>query len=125
MAADLRGDLLGAETAVGRQWTGVLAGPIAWSLQLLAGYPLAQEHCHSAASGRASLSLAAVSAGALLVTALGALIAGTSMRSADRRSTMADGRSTIFMARLGLGTAALFGLLVIATAVGLMLNACD
>jgi len=104
----------------------VLAGPIAWMLQLLAGYPVAQEHCHSAASAHASLALAAVTVGALILIALGTKAGQASFPQSATQPPLSDPAARAkFMARLGLSTAAMFSLLVIATAVALMLNGCD
>lgn len=134
MAADLRGDLLGAAADVsgGRRglpatdrqrrwlsplalWTGILAGPIAWALDLSIGYALVQSTC---ASRRQPL-LHAMTAAALAGVAAGAMVSFTALRTAgDRPEDGGEPRQRArFMALLGLASAALFATAIAALAV--------
>jgi hypothetical protein len=80
MAANLRGDLLGAATDVAVVergvlsplvlWSGIVAGPIAWAIDLLASYafvkPSCATHSHALLQATALVSLAIVGVGATL-----------------------------------------------------------
>ena len=95
MAADLRGDLLGAEADLNRRpddrlwgetpgglspaqvrwlsplplWTGILAGPIAWALDLSISYAIVKWTC----SSQRQAVLHAITPAALVIVAIGAL----------------------------------------------------
>ena len=129
MAADLRSDLLGAPTAVTRLWFGILAGPVAWTLQLAISYPLAQLSCHAGYRSQHPLTLQVVAGAALMMIAFGALTAWNALQAAPAPASTDGGRSidrARFMAMLGLLFAALFTLVVIATAIPTwILHACE
>ena len=98
-------------------WFGLLAGPIAWSLRLLIGYPLVPVACEQGTS----ILLHLVSAGFLLVTLAGAVVAWWSYRQArDETRTAREGADawtverTRFMALLGLLVSGLFALVIVA-----------
>lgn len=135
MAANLRGDLLGAQAAVDTHarrwltplplWTGILAGPIAWAFDLMASYAVVRWVCHTGRYGVLPLitfaSLAAVIGGAAVSwTAL--------LRTVDDVPT--DGgrprQRARFMALLGLASSALFALQILAGAIPhWVLDACQ
>jgi hypothetical protein len=120
MAADLRSDLLGAPTAVARLWFSILAGPVAWLLQLLISYPLAQLSCHAEFRSQHPLTLQAIALGALLIAGAGAMTAWQARESAPGDASPSGGRAidrARFMAGLGLLSATLFALVIIATAI--------
>lgn len=116
MAADLRGDLLGAEDHLTLQWTGVLTAPIAWAAMLAFNYSLAKWSCgHGTAYVLQLIALAA-----LLCAAAGALAAWRTLTLVPAGATDDGGRGadrSRFMGLLGLGSSALFGLLSIASSV--------
>jgi len=106
-------------------WVGVLAGPIAWGADLLAGYATVQWTC----SHHNRLPLHLISLAALLIIALGAYWAWTSWREVQAPGEV-RGASSIgsiglgpalvlerarFMAALGLASSAFFTIVVIAT----------
>ena len=126
MAADLRGDLLGAEadlkavatgwTAPLPLWTGILAGPIAWALDLCVSYAMVKWTC----AARTQSVLHLVTAGALVLVLAGMAVAAMALRAAaDGRPT--DGGSprqrARFMAVLGLTAGAFFVLVIFAEAI--------
>ena len=118
MAADLRGDLLGAKVDL-KLWIGILAGPSAWVGQLALMYPIAQLTCHSGFVPQHPGTLHAISAGALIAIAAGAFPAW------QLRDTPSEQRIR-FMAHLGLLMCALFALVVIATWVPpFIVNRCE
>jgi fumarate reductase subunit D len=119
---------LGPPTAVGRLWVGLLAPPTAWVLQLLVSYPLAQLSCQAGKGHQHLLTMQVIALGALLVIGYGAVTAWHALRSAHDASS--DGGRSIdrarFMAGLGVLTAMLFTVLVIATAIPTwILHACQ
>lgn len=95
------------------QWTGLLAGPFAWLLQLQTAYVLIPWAC---AHDQQGISLHLVTLASLLLTAAGAFIAWRSWQSAGREWPGPAGgpipRSR-FMAVLGLCTSAFFILVII------------
>jgi hypothetical protein len=141
VAADLRGDLLGAEADVGRGadalydgdvrwlsplalWTGILAGPVAWAFDLTVSYALVKWTCISQREGVLHL----MSTAALVVVAGGAIVSFTALRRT--RLTATDGGDPLqrarFMAILGLTSCALFALMIVAGAIPRwMLDACQ
>jgi hypothetical protein len=168
MAADLRGDLLGAEADLtgrreglrygdapeGRRaggtphgtggatshglgeaelrwlsplplWTGILAGPIAWALDLSISYAIVKWTC----SSQRQLVLHAITPAALLVVLIGAYASFMALRhtAGDQPTDGPDPRQRArFMAILGLTMCALFGLTVMAGAIPRwVLDACQ
>lgn len=116
MAADLRGDLLGAADHLTQEWTGVLAGPIAWAAMLGFNYSLTKWSCGHGAS----YVLQLIALAALLCAAAGALAAWRTLTLVSVGATDDGGRGvdrSRFMGLLGLGSSALFGLLSIASSV--------
>lgn len=97
---------MGATTDL-KLWTGILAGPAAWSVQLALSYPIAQVTCHA--------SFASQHPGTLHAIAFGALAAVAAAAWLPRPLRHASHPRVRFMARLGLLTCALFALVVIAT----------
>ena len=71
-------------------WTGILAGPIAWALDLTISYAIVQWTCGS----QHTSVLALVTAGALLVIACGAIASGVALGAAAGRGET-DGGSPI------------------------------
>jgi hypothetical protein len=129
MAADLRSDLLGAQTAVTRLWIGILAGPTAWILQLLVSYPLAQLSCRSGFQSQHLLPLQVIACGALMIVGVGAMTAWRALQAVPAAASTDGGRPidrARFMATLGLLGSVLFTLVVIATAIpSWILHACE
>jgi hypothetical protein len=83
-------------------WTGILAGPIVFALDLTIGYALANTRCGKPATAAwlhvmTALSLAAVAAGAF--------VAARTPRENERAE---------FMARFGMMNAALFAVVIVA-----------
>jgi hypothetical protein len=129
VGAGLRGDLLGTETDLRwlsplALWTGIVAGPAAWALNLTASYALVKWTCLT--EREALLHLLTLAA--LLGCAGGAVVAGVAYRnSADAVPT--DGgnprQRAHFMALLGLTSCALFALTIAAAAIPVwFLDAC-
>lgn len=125
MAADLRGDLLDSSTELSASdirwlsplplWAGILAGPIAFALNLTATYALVHWTC---ATDRQSL-LHLISVVAFILVLAGSGISWLALQHVPR-SLETDGGSprarARFMALLGLGSSAFFALAVIANA---------
>ena len=105
MAADLRGDLLGAKTHLTAValWTGVLAGPLSWAADLTISYALVKWSCGHNASG----VLHVPSLAALAIT-LGAGVLAWSVEAESERDR--------FLWLLALAMSTLFTIVVIATA---------
>lgn len=106
-------------------WTGVLAGPTAWALDLGLSYSIVQWTC----GGGPPIVLHVISAAALLMIAGGALAAWSALELAPR-SDREDGNLPAergrFMAVLGLVMCAFFAVVVIATDVPRwVLDACQ
>jgi hypothetical protein len=135
VAANLRGDLLGAEARVEAGdlrwlsplslWTGILAGPVAWAFDLTAAYAVVKWVCAS----RNVVVLHVISIAALAMVSGGAVLSWLALRhSADAVPT--DGgrprQRAHFMAILGLTLAALFALQILAREIpNLVLDACQ
>jgi len=105
------------------QWTGVLAGPIAWSVMLGLDYSLTKWSCgHSTAyvlQVIAVLALACTAAGAFAAWRTLMLVPATVSDAGPATSAapaVAMSRSK-FMGLLGLTASALFGLLLVAESV--------
>jgi hypothetical protein len=95
------------------QWTGLLAGPLAWVLQLQVAYVLVPWAC---AHDRQSISLHVVTIVSLLLTAVGALISLREWRRKGREWPGPGGGKiprSRFMAVLGLFMSAFFFLVIL------------
>jgi hypothetical protein len=123
MAADLWGDLLGAESAVTRGdirwltplplWSGILAGPLAWAFDLTASYAMVKWVCHTNRYSILTL-LTIVSLGIVMG---GAFLSWTALTSTANDTPTDGGRPrqrARFMALLGLALCALFALQILA-----------
>ncbi len=89
-------------------WGGIMAGPLAWIVQLSLSYPIAQLACHAGFASQHPGMLHAISAAALLTAFAGLLLAWTMWkRRVEERER--------FMALLGVLSSAVFALVVIAT----------
>ena len=135
MAANLWSDLLGAQSAVGTGdvrwltplplWTGILGGPIAWALDLMASYAVVKWVCHT----RNYAMLPLITAASLAMVVGAAAISWTAlMRTTDDVPT--DGgrprQRARFMAILGLASSGLFALQILAGAIPhWVLDACQ
>jgi hypothetical protein len=84
---------LGAPTAVTRLWLGILAGPVAWILQLLVSYPLAQNSCHAEFRSQHPLALEAIAGAALLLVGAGAITAWRAREAVPADASPNGGRS--------------------------------
>jgi hypothetical protein len=95
------------------QWTGLLAGPVAWLLQLQVAYTLVPWAC---AHDQQSISLHVVTVVALLLTGVGAVVSWRGWQRAGRELPGPAGgpipRSR-FMAVMGLATSAFFFLTIL------------
>jgi hypothetical protein len=123
VAADLRGDLLGAEADLTAGdvrwlsplplWTGILAGPAAWASDLGISYALVKWTC----SSQRQLLLLAMTPVALGVVTAGAIVSWLALRRTPPHLST-DGGDPLerarFMAILGLVTNALFALAILA-----------
>ena len=126
---------MGAQTVVvkpaglARLWGGMFAGPIAWMLQMTISYPIAQLSCHADYRSQHPLSLQLIGLGALAMIAMGVGMSLGVLRSIPRNAPSDGGHSrdrAKFMALFGLASAALFSLLVIATAMpSFVIHACQ
>jgi hypothetical protein len=130
VAADLLGDLLGTATDLRwlsplALWTGIVAGPTAWAIDLTASYALVKWSC---LTQRETL-LHLLTVVALVACAGGAVVSWLALQhSADAVPT--DGgdprQRAHFMAILGLTSCALFGLTIVAAAIPRwILDACQ
>jgi hypothetical protein len=135
MVADLRSDLLGAQTAVDTGdvrwltplplWTGILAGPIAWAFDLMASYAVVKWVCHT--SHYAILPLITTASLAMVV---GAAAISWKALSRTTNDVPTDGgqprQRARFMAVLGLASCGLFALQILAGAIPhWVLDACQ
>jgi hypothetical protein len=113
VAADLRGDLLGAAAHLKSDWAlwaAILVPPLAWASDLTISYALVKWACHH----HTTISIEALT-GATLVVIVAAGVAGW---SADRaRSARTEEDRARFMAMLGALTTILFLVLTIAMAI--------
>lgn len=98
------------------QWTGVLAGPLAWGLHMQVNYSLVPWVC--AHGGEILIHLVTILA--LLITALGAFSAWRGLKDAGAAGAEAKANDSgqlpraRFMGILGLFTSAMFFLVIIA-----------
>jgi hypothetical protein len=97
-------------------WTGILAGPIAWAVDLTSTYALVHWTC----SSHRETALHAVPAAALAVVAGGAVLSVLALQQ-TRGAAPSDGgdprQRARFMAVLGLTSCALFALTIVAGAI--------
>jgi hypothetical protein len=102
-------------------WFGILAGPIAWALQLQFEYVLAQLSCYGRMSDAA---LHWVSAACLAIAVLG-LVAAVHAMKAMTAAGEASLTRRYFMSLQGLMTSGLFSLVIIAQWISVaMLSSC-
>ncbi len=105
-------------------WTGILAGPIAWAIDLEVSYALVHWIC---ATQRVEV-LHLISLLALLITGVGAFISWRALQQATHAATTdrSERARTCFMAMLGLASALLFACAIVAGAIPRwMLDACQ
>jgi hypothetical protein len=105
-------------------WAGILAGPVAWALDLTISYSVVKWTCGS----QHTAVLHLITVASLLITAGGAAASWRALQQAPAGSSD-DGSRSIdrgrFMALLGLVACALFALAMIGNAIPrLMLDAC-
>jgi hypothetical protein len=118
VAADLRGDLLGAKAHLRSLndlwlWTGVVGPAVAWASDLTISYAIVKWSC----GHQARTTLHMISAIALAAVIGSAIVAWNADRSTERER---------FMAMLALMMAAFFSALVVATAIpGFVLDVCQ
>ncbi|MBD0372118.1 MAG: hypothetical protein ICV60_14855 [Pyrinomonadaceae bacterium] len=108
------------------QWTGLLAGPVAWALHMQTNYALVPWVCMK--GGEMLLYL--VSIFAILITAAGAFAAWRAWSEGGREKEANGGGDPIsrtsFMGALGLLTSAMFLLVIIAQAIpGFFFHPCQ
>ena len=108
-----------------RQWAGLLAGPVAWAVDLLLSYALVQWAC----GGGHPAVLRIITLFSLAVIAAGALAAWQTMAASPDGASLDGSRPDDrgrFMGLLGLLACALFTLVVIAAAIPRWaLDACE
>ncbi len=135
MAADLRGDLLGAESHLNAGdlrwlsplplWSGILAGPVAWALDLMVSYALVKWSCGS----QRQQVLHLITFAALALVFAGAIPSWQALQRTVFDVPTDGGRSrqrARFMAILGLASCALFAAAIVAGAIPRwMLDACQ
>ena len=106
-------------------WAGILAGPIAWAIDLEASYASVKWVCHTHGSG----VLTAITLASLMIVACGAALsrAALTRTAADVPSDGGRPRQRArFMAMLGLASCGLFALQIIAGAIPhWVLDACQ
>ena len=101
---------------IATQWAGVLAGPIAWALDLTIGYSRVKEACGTPWMW----ALHVMTLAALVIIALGAWAAWTALRATPDDAPTDGGRvidRSRFLAILGLLSCSYFALVVIATSI--------
>ncbi|MFN7984565.1 MAG: hypothetical protein U0Q11_22200 [Vicinamibacterales bacterium] len=106
-------------------WTGIVAGPVAWLVNLTVNDALAPVAC----ARRTSVLLNAVALLAFVVTVAGWFVSWSALRTAESvPAATADSHDLRrrFMALLGLGVAALFAVQIVAGAFPQwILDVCD
>jgi hypothetical protein len=106
-------------------WTGILAGPLAWALDLEASYAIVKWTC----SSRDEVILHAITPAALLMVALGAIVSSLALLHTSEDVATDGGhprQRARFMALLGLTSCALFALTIVAGAIPRwVLDACQ
>jgi hypothetical protein len=111
-------------------WYGVLGGPIAWAVELLAGYGTQETACSigsgsSSLSGNAGTTIGVLTI-AMLLVALGSWIAVRSTLSALHAHAIADPRGRVlFMAQVGAVSSLLFALAIVLSGIPILtLDSC-
>jgi hypothetical protein len=122
-AGDERG-WFSSPSGIAALWAGILAGPVAWALDLTISYAIVKWTC----GGQRTAVLHLITIAALLMTSGGAAASWRALQQAPAGSSD-DGPRSIdrgrFMALLGLVCCALFALAMIGNAIPrLMLDAC-
>jgi hypothetical protein len=126
---------LGAETDIAARdrrwlsplplWTGILAGPIAWALDLTSSYALVKPVCRMQSAGM----LALIPIVCLALVASGGALSWVALRRTAQDVPLDGGRPrqrARFMAVLGLTSCALFALQILAGAIPLsVIDACQ
>lgn len=103
---------MGAASPV-RLWTGILAGPIAWAMDLLVCYAIVKWTCLV----RRQWLIDATTVGALAIVGIGAVLAWNAFQATAGAEPTDGGlppQRAKFMAILGLTACALFGLTIAA-----------
>jgi hypothetical protein len=99
-------------------WYGVLGAPLAWTVELLAGYGVQEAGCAAGStstslSGNANSAIGAITVVTLLV-ALGGLLAARATARALRAGEIPDPRDRVaFMTRFGTIASLLFSLAIV------------
>jgi hypothetical protein len=101
-------------------WFGVAAPPIAWAVQLLAGWMVDEARCGNGGIDD-TLWQALICAGAIAVAVAGTLAALSSWRAVRAGEGDARGR-TRFLALTSLSAALVFVLLTVVTTVGVLVQ---
>jgi hypothetical protein len=106
-------------------WTGILAGPIAWALDLVASYAVVKWVCHTRSYGVFLL----ITLVCLAMTVVGAALSWIALMRTENDEPTDGGRPrqrVRFMAALGLASSALFALQILAGAIPhRVLDACQ
>jgi hypothetical protein len=121
MAAQPTRSISLSPAGIAAQWTGVLAGPIAWALDLMVSYSIVQWSC----GGPHPLVLHLVSWIALLII-VGGLAASWRVLAEAPRGAAPVAQRTRFMGWLGVVSCAMFATTIVATAIPRwILDACQ
>jgi hypothetical protein len=106
-------------------WSGILAGPLAWALDLTVGYAIVKWTCNS----QRAVVLRAITPAALLIVGLGAIASYVALQQTKGDEPTDGGRPrqrARFMALLGLTLCAFFALTIVALAIPKwVLDVCD
>jgi len=108
----------------GLEWGGILTGPVAWLTQFEINYALVRQACIS----HSVLVLHLVSLFAFGIVGIAGLISVNLFRKTSQDSASREGIPTRenFMALLGIFSASLYGLAIIAQAIpGFILDPCE
>lgn len=92
------------------QWTGVLAGPVAWGLHMQVNYSLVPWVCKN--GGEVFIHLVTIVA--LLITAVGALAAWRGWQAGREDESEGEASRSHFMSALGLLNSGMFFVVIIA-----------
>jgi hypothetical protein len=106
-------------------WTGILAGPVAWALDLGVSYALVKWSC----SSQRDTLLHLITPAALAVVAAGAIVSAVALQQVAHQPPGdgdAPGQRARFMAVLGLASCAMFAVTIVAGAIPQwVLDACQ